>query len=202
MNQVGIALRAYVETLTALCVFIAIVSYFFGDAVRGPFANLTHPRETFEFVAGVTCVYPLAQLKNGIDFSRCISVPGQPIELWVQKRWWSGLRVKLTLKGPNGVPFVVFENQKLQLFGSSFDVNYDNYAFELVEPTGSPEFQLVVSKDYNKIYLNARIDTGTGMVVLRDASMRGMSFQDASKPENHFDRLFKYPSSIHHGERD
>jgi hypothetical protein len=204
MNQVGIALRAYVETLTALCVFIAIVSYFFGDAVRGPFANLTHPRdrETFEFVAGGTCLYPFAQFKDGIDFSDCIRTPGQPIELWAQKKWWSGLRVKLTLKGPNGVPFAVFENQKLRLFGSSLDVNYDAYAFELVGPTLSPEFQLVVSKDYDKIYLNARINTGTGMLVIRGTSMRAMSFQDASKPESHFDRLFKYPSSLHHGERD
>jgi hypothetical protein len=202
MNQVGIALRACAEMLTALCVFIAIVSYLFGDAVRGPFANLTHPRETFEFVAGVTCVYPLTQLKNGVDFSPCISMTGQPIELWVQKTWWSGLHVKLTLKDLNGVPVVVFENQKLQLFRSGVDVNYDDYAFELVGPTQSPEFQLVVTKDYDKIYLNARINTGTGMLVLRDRSMRGMSLQDASKPENHFDRLFKYPSSIHQGERD
>jgi hypothetical protein len=196
--------RRVMLTLTVFCVFIAIESYIWGDAVRGPFANLTHPRdrENFAFVAGVTCEYPLAHLKNGIDFSRCISMPGQPIELWVQKTWWSGLRVKLTLKGPNGVPVVVFENQKLQLFGSGVDVNYDDYTFELVGPTRSPEFQLVISKDYDKIYLNARISTGSGMLILKDTSMRGMSFQDANRPENHLDRLFKYPSSIHQGERE
>ncbi len=196
--------RRVMLTLTVFCVFIAIESYIWGDVVRGPFANLTHPREreNFAFVAGVTCGYPLAQLKDGIDFSHCISMPGQPIELWVQKTWWSGLRVKLRLRGPNGVPVVVFENQKLQLFGSGVDVNYDDYAFELVGPTRSPEFQLVISRDYDRIYLNARINTGSGMLVLKDTSMSQISFQEANRPEYHLDRLFKYPSSIHQGERD
>jgi hypothetical protein len=196
--------RRAMLTFTAFFFFLAVLSYIWGDPVRGPFANLFHPSNTqnFTFKAGLTCVYPISQLKDGIDFSRCISVSGQPIELWVRKTWWSGLYVKMTLKGPGGRPIVTFDNQKLQYSQSSLDVNYDDYAFELVGPTKAPEFQLVISKDYSSIYLNARLIGPNNMMILKNNEMDFISLDKMEQPEYKLDRIFRYPSYLYQGERD
>lgn len=196
--------RRAMLTFTAFFFFLAVLSYIWGDPVRGPFANLIHPGNTqnFAFKAGVTCIYPVSQLKDGIDFSKCISMPGQPIELWIRKTWWSGLYVKMTLKGPGGRPIAIFDNQKLQYNESSFEVNYDDYAFELVGSTKAPEFQLVISKDYTTIHINARMFGERQAMILKDDLMITIRPQEASQPQYKLDRIFKYPSYLYQGERN
>ena len=56
--------RRVMFTLTAVMAFAAILSFIWGDPVRGPFANQVHPRapENFKFQAGVTCTFPIKQL--------------------------------------------------------------------------------------------------------------------------------------------
>jgi len=195
-------------TISAFLVFVAIVSYIWGDPVRGPFAYLTNPKnpEKFVFHAGVTCGYPVKRLKDGIDFTNCIKFGTgiQPIQLWVKKTWWSDLRIKMTLLGPGQKPILRYENGEISYIDPGFDLNHDEYALELVGSSNAPVFQLVIAEDYSAIYANAIISQNvqnTGVWVLKDNRLQGMPIQEANKPENRLDRIFKYPSYAHRGER-
>ena len=106
--------RRAMLTLTAFFMFLAVLFYIWGDPVRGPFASLRRPHDATTFVvqAGIACRFPVSQLKDGIDLSTCIYIPGKRIELWIRKTWWSGLYVKLMINGPDGKPIVVFDNNR------------------------------------------------------------------------------------------
>jgi hypothetical protein len=192
-------------TLAAALMFLAILSFIWGDPVRGPFAYIVHPHNPteFSFRAGLQCIYPVKQLKDGIDFSHCINMPGQPIQLWVQRTWWSGLNVRLTLMGAERQPILVYENKEVKYLDHRLDLNSDDYALELVGSTGSPFFQLIVAEDYRTIYINALIlsDPTHVTVLKRNYLALRMPSQEAAKPENKLDRIFRYPSYIHRGER-
>lgn len=113
--------------------------------------------------------------------------------------------MKVTIMGDGGKPILVFDNQKLQYNpASNFDVNYDDYAFEIVDDTRSPEFQLVIAKDYSTIYVNARLYYSDNAVTVMkdDGIFFRISLPEANKPKYKLDRVFKYPSYIHQGERE
>ena len=199
--------RRVAYTLTAFFVFAAVLTFIWGDPVRGPFAYMTHPKnpEEFSFQGGITCTYPVKRLKDGIDFSRCMAFgPGsQPILLWVKKTWWSDPEITLTLMGTDQKPVLEVVNGVVQYIASGFDINHDDYALEFVGPNHAPLFQLVIEKDYGRIYINAIIDrTNGGVTLLKDRSLRFLNEQDVAKLENKLDRLFKYPSYSHGGMRE
>src|SRR5260370_27040029 len=192
--------RRVMLTLAIILFFAGALSYIWGDPVRGPFANLAHPKapENFTFQAGVACTYPLRRLSEGLDFSHCMK--GLPIQLWVQRTWWSGLKVKLTLMGEGNHAILVYEGKEVKYLDAGFDLNHDDYALELVSKTRAPIFQLVVAEDYSTIYMNATISQNaqnTRFWVLKDRRMEGISQQEANKPENRLDRIFKYPPYAH-----
>lgn len=195
-------------TLSALFVFLAVLAYIWGDPVRGPLANLIHPDDASEFTlqAGVGCIYPVSKLKDGIDFSHCVhwGTGTQPIELWVRKTWWSGLEVRATINGPDGKPQIVFDDRKLEYNPGSFDVNYDDFAFEVVDARRSPMFQLVIAKDYRAVHMNARLfrSDGRELMVMKDTAMNMVPIQQANQPQYKLDRIFRYPSYVYQGERE
>jgi hypothetical protein len=202
--------RRAMLTLAALFFFAAILSFIWGDAVRGPFANMLRPHDAREFTlrAGVNCVYPVSRLSEGIDFSHCASFgpPGrEPFEVWIRKTWWSGLVVRVRLKDDQGNVVFVFDNQKLQYSpNSSYDANNDEYAFESVDSTRSPQFQIVIAKDFSTIYINARIPRNKNalLIMKEDRVDFWVPLPEANKPQYKLDRIFKYPSYVHQGERE
>ena len=196
--------RRVMFTLTAVLAFAAVLSFIWGDPVRGPFANLIHPKnvQNFSFQAGVTCIYPVKRLSEGLDFSQCISMPGQPIQLWVQKTWWSGLKVRMTLTGPGNHAILVYDGKEIKYLDAGFDLNHDDYALELVNATRAPIFQLIVAEDHSTIYMNAILYQNNAEMVLKDRRLQTMPIQEASLPENKLDRIFKYPSYAHNGVRE
>lgn len=79
--------RRVLLSLTVLLIAAAALSYIWGDPVRGPFAKLVHPgsRDTFWLHAGIATGFPVRQLKDGVDFSKVINLPGKPIELKIRR---------------------------------------------------------------------------------------------------------------------
>ena len=69
--------------LSATLVYLATMSFIFGDPVRGPFYGAIHPSKgaQFKIYAGVTGVYDIKRLAHGIDFSQLVNMPGRPIRL-------------------------------------------------------------------------------------------------------------------------
>jgi hypothetical protein len=205
-NQMGGNGRRIWFTITALVAFGSVLSFIWGDPVRGPFAYLTHPKnpEEFTFQAGISCHFPVKRLKDGIDFSRCMMfAPGsQPIHLWVKKTWWSDPEITLTLLGADQNPVLQVVDGNVQFIASGFDINHDDYALEFVGPSHAPLFQLIIEEDYGTIYINAIMDRNNGVTLLKDRKLALLNAQDAVKPENKLERLFKYPSYSHKGMRD
>jgi hypothetical protein len=191
-------------TITLLFFCFGILSYIWGDPVRGPFANLLRPHdaENFTIVSGGSTTLPVSQLKDGIDLSRYISIEGHPIDLWIRKTWWSGLYVKVTLKGHDGKPVLVFDNKSRQYIAKGLDVNYDGYAFEVVDSTKSPRFQLIILQDYSSLYINAQLMGEKEAIVMKDNVLSIINNEQISQPQYKLDRIFKYPSYIRQGERD
>jgi hypothetical protein len=202
--------RRIMLSVAVLLFAVALLVFIWGDPVRGPFANMfrSHDAKEFTLKAGVNCVSPVADLARGIDFSHCASFgpPGrEPFEVWIRKTWWSGLVVKVRLKDDQGNVLLVFDNRKLEYgSGSSGDVNHDEYAFEIVDSTKSPQFQIVIAKDYSTIYINARIPRNKDAVlVMRDNRVDfWVPLPEANKPQYKLDRIFKYPSYVHESERE
>jgi hypothetical protein len=197
-------IRRWGWTAVLLCYFAAILSYIWGDPVRGPFANLIHLKspERFDFQAGVTCGFPIKKLAEGIDFSQCISIPGEPIKLWVRKTWWSGLQVQLSVVGPGKQNILVYSNKELKYLAPDADFNHDDYALEFVAPSRAPFLQLVLAEDYTTVYLNTILRSATSVMILKDNRLLILPPEEAKKPENKLDRIFKYPSYDHAGMRE
>jgi len=194
--------RRVMFTLMGVLFLAALLSYIWGDPVRGPFAYLTSPQmpESFLFHAGRTCPFPVKQLKDGINFSNCMKIPGDPIELRLQKTWWSGLRVEVTGKGSGAAGFT-FKNDKLE-HSEGIDVNHDDYAFEVVSLAKVPSFQIIISKNYAEIYVNALVELGDRAVFMKDATLAIIPAEALRSPQFRLDRIFKYPSYAHQGERE
>lgn len=197
-------------TISALFFFAAVLTYIWGDPVRGTFAYLRRPNSSdwFELRIGSNHFhFPVANLKDGINVGSLIhysDIPNQPMDVWVRKTWWSGLRVKITLRNVgDGKPVLVFDNNKLQYNDSHFDVNYDDYSFEIVSATKVPVFQFVISKDYRWMYLSARVTIyPTVVMVINDNGVSWVPPEQAKQPEYRLERIFKYPSYIYQGERN
>lgn len=81
-------------------------------------------------------------------------------------------------------------------------MNYDDYAFEVVGPSKSPMIQLVIAKDYSMVYLNARLTGDKQTLILKHAELSILGPEAAKNPRYNLDRIFKYPSYMHEGERD
>jgi hypothetical protein len=195
--------RRAMLTVTVVLLFLAALSYIWGDPARGPFAYITNPRRSQYFVlqAGVGCRFPVSALKDGIDFSQCIRFTSQPLQLWIRKTWWSGLKVNASLyEGPND-SVLLFNDSRVQFVKEGADVNFDDYAFELVGPTREPVFQLVIEKDYSQVYVNALLRSATNVTILKGTNFPTKPIQDF-QPADKLDRIFKYPSYLRQGERD
>ena len=195
--------RRVLYSFSVLLCAAAILSYIWGDPVTGPFANLIKetPKE-FVFQAGVTCHFPVRQLAEGIDFSNCLDIrPINPVEVWVSKTWWSGTRIRLTLKEPDGKPYFIFKDGRVVLRKPhTGDFNHDDHAIEFVTENRVPYFQLVIANDLSRIYVNAVIPGATTALILRGESMFNVDLRDV--PKYNLYRIFKYPSDIHEGERN
>jgi hypothetical protein len=204
---VGLALtangRRVLYSLSAVLFFLAVLSYIWGDPVTGPFANLIRetPKE-FVFQGGAECHYPVRQLASGIDFSSCIKIdPGKPIEVWVSKTWWSGTRIRVTLKFADGTPIFNYRDGEILYRDVQVgDLNHDDQALELVTEKGIPFFQLIVAKDLSRIYVNSLVRMGDQGLILRDKSSFLVPLAEAGNYPLY--RIFKYPSDIHERERN
>jgi hypothetical protein len=108
--------------------FLAWLSFVWGDSVRGPFAKLMHPKsqDTFTLHAGGAKRYPIRHLKDGIDFTGMISLPGNPIELRIQRTWWSGWSYKVAIKSERGDEAIKFNNNSIERNIPGWDINADD----------------------------------------------------------------------------
>jgi hypothetical protein len=196
--------RRVMLTISVCVFFLAILTYIWGDPVRGPFAFVLRPSDSSQFTvsAGIRAVMPVSRLKDGIDLSNVVFVQGQPIELWIRKTWWSGLSVKLELRGQNGEPLFVLNDKKIQNATADVDVNYDDFALEVVDATKEPAFQLVISKDYSNIYVNARLIEPGRAIVIKNGVFAIIEPGQLEDARYRLDRIFKFPSYAHQGERD
>jgi hypothetical protein len=205
LNMTGNA-RRVVLSFAALLAFLAVLSFIWGDPVRGPFALMVHSDtpDTFRFQAGaVACGYPLKSLADGLDFSHCMGIPGKPIQLWVRKTWWSGLQIRLTLMGTGNQPLLIYDGKQIKHMDANFDLNHDDYALELVSPSRAPLFQLIISEDYNIVYVSALISVEPNtVIVIKEGVLANLAIAEAMKPQYKLDRLFKYPSYTHQGMRE
>ena len=143
-------------TIAATLLFFATLSYIWGDPVRGPFYGMVniHAKNQFNFHAGVTRVFPIHDLINGIDFSQHIVIgDSKPISLKVSNTWWNGWKytasLRLTLQQT-----VLITNNTIEGIPLGWDFNSDENSIEIVNPDGMPVFQIIHSSDYD-IYVNA-----------------------------------------------
>lgn len=199
--------RKAMLTFSAFFLFLAVLSYLWGDPVKEPSAFITHPGspEKFVFYAGVPCVFSVKALADGIDFSKCLRFEGQaqPIELCVRKTWWSGLQVRLVLLGSADHPMVVFEGGGIAYLEEGYDLNHDNFALEVITRSRAPIFQLVIAEDYEDVCVNALIGGGPNEVlVLKNRSFRCISPDHLVLRGNNLDRIFRYPSYMYPGVRE
>jgi len=81
-------------------------------------------------------------------------------------------------------------------------VNYDDYAFEMVTSTREPQFQFVIAKDYGRVYLNTRLFADKEALILKAGLSASIPIGEANQPQYKLDRIFKYPSYLHQGDRE
>jgi hypothetical protein len=194
--------RRWWWTLGAALLFAAVLSYIWGDPVRGPFYSLLKPqaRDTFRIHAGVTAGFPIRDLSNGVDFSRVINIDGKaPFGLRVTRTWWAGWEYEVSL--PLGADVnVKITNDSMTGIPSGWDFNNDETAMELVGPSGDPVFQLIQSSDFD-IYVNATLKQQDGRYIVLNGDKLLSTFDKAKVLENGLPVIFKYPRYIHHGVR-
>lgn len=194
--------RRVIWTIAFTFWYLAGLSYLWGDPVRGPFAKLIHPRsgETFWLHAGVAVGFPIRQLKDGVDFSRAISLPGQPIELWIRRRWLSRWKYKVAVKAATGEKVIQFTESNIERIPPGWDVNWDDNAVELVDQNGLPRLQVIQAGDYD-VYLNTVLSAERQAMVFKDNRLQ-MKPSIALVPDDYPQRIFKYPSYANRGRRE
>jgi hypothetical protein len=194
--------RRIVLTLAVILCSAAILSYIWGDPVRGPFYKMFRPKatDTFRMHAGATAGFPVPQLAGGIDFSRVIDVPGRPIELWLKKTWWSGLKYRLAARDSLGHVVVLFTDDSVERIPAGWDINGDEYAIELVDENFLPRLQVIMASD-NDIYLNVVFGNQETVTVLNGNRLE-MKPPAALTRRDFPTRLFKFPSYANHGRRE
>lgn len=194
--------RRVVFSIAVLLCALAVLSFIWGDPVRGPFAYLVKPRssEQFSLQAGARVSFPVRELKEGIDFSRAIRLPGQPIVVWIRRTWWSGWQYRVVLKGAGGQPVVRFTNRSVDLLPPGWDLNADENAMEVVDQDRLPRFQLVQDGDCN-VYINTVLSGPEQSIVFKD---NRLEFKPTAQltAADFPDRLFRYPSYAHRGGRE
>lgn len=180
----------------------APLSYIWGDPVRGPFARLLHPKssDTFWLHAGVAVGFPVRQLKDGIDFSRAISLPGKPIELWIRRTWLSGWSYRVAVKSAAGERLIQFTETAIERIPPGWDMNADDNAIELVDQNGLPRLQIIQSGDYD-VYLNTVLSGDKQAMVFKDNRLE-MKPSKALSRDDYPRRLFKYPSYANRTRRE
>lgn len=194
-------IRRIYLSLAVIFSALACLSYIWGDPVRGPFAGLTHPNapNEFRFHAGATAKFPIKELSRGIDFSRIINMPNNPINLKVSRTWWSGWRFDIKLKTMEG--YIEINNKKHQIIGlpTGFDYNSDDYAVEIVDSEQKPVFQLIQDLDYD-IYLNAVFGSQDRFIMM-NGNLLALSVPKSKVESNRSRAIFKYPAYMNRGKR-
>ncbi len=202
-NYTGDLLRKILWSIAILLWAMAALSYVWGDPVRGPFYRLLHPKssDTFHIHAGVSTGFRISELSKGIEFhKRGVSLPGDPIELWVRRTWWSGWSFRIAVKGANRMPVILFTEKSIERIPPGWDANFDEKAVEVVDHNTLVRFQLVQATDYD-IYLNTVLFQGENALVLKDNRLEGKAVENLT--QNDFaTRIFKYPAYAHRGERE
>jgi hypothetical protein len=195
--------RRVVWTFAAVFMFLGVLSYIWGDPVRGPFAKLLDPKssDTFSTHMGVTMIWPISNLKEGIDLSRMVRVPGNPIVGTVSRTWWAGTKYTISIKSTNETVAVQLTNSQIQVLPPGWDANADDYSVEVIDETGKVRFQLIQATDYD-VYLNLVLGDSQGKraIVCKGLTLQFKPFAsltDADYPT----RLFKYPSYANRGLR-
>jgi hypothetical protein len=188
--------RKALFSLGAFVFFLAVLSFIWGDPVRGPFSGLLRPssKSEFEFHAGATCVFPIKQLSEGIEFGQCIDIPGNPVRLRIQKTWWSGTKISARILDRQGQVVLEFDGNQIKQISEPADVNYDDFALEMVNNNRKPILQVVISEDIEKIYVNALLFTSEMAIVIKDDLLASLTREQAKSPFFNFKRIFKYPS--------
>lgn len=194
--------RRVILSVAACLGFLGVLSYIWGDPVQGPFARLLRPSapETFHLHAGVTVGFPVQQLKDGINFSRAVSIPGQPIELWLRRTWWSGWQYRVVAKGPGGQPVISFTHESVMVIPPGWDVNSDGHAVEVVDGNRLPRLQVVQDGEYN-VYVNTVLVGPLQSMVFKDDRLE-MKPTNALTPQDFPATLFRYPSYANRGRRE
>jgi hypothetical protein len=190
-------------SIACLFLFVAILSYIWGNPVKGPFAGLTHPKasDEFRFHAGITSILSLHDLSRGIDFSKIMHIPNNPIELTVSRTWWSGWEYDLKLRSIQNNIEINRKNKKHSIRNLPFgwDYNSDDYAIEIVDANRNPIFQLIQDLDYD-IYLNAII-ISSGTVTIIKGNKLMINAPKSRLSTDGLDVIFKYPTYINRGVR-
>jgi hypothetical protein len=201
LNAEGNAKRLWFSVWLAL-IFIAVLSYIWGDPVRGPFARMIHPHaeDTFAIHAGGVTVLPIKMLSRGIDFSSAIKMKPQPIQLFVKRTWWGGWSCDLTILFNATRVTVMKHNEVSDQMPLQWDVNFDDHAIEVVDNDGRPMIQVIQDGDYD-IYVNAVLNVNpNGVMIIKGNSLRTKALSKLT--ENDFPKpIFKHPAYANRGAR-
>ena len=182
---------------------MALLSLVFSEPVRGPFAKLIHlhASDTFRVHAGLKMIYPLHKLKDGIDLSSAIRFPGKPIHLSIKRNWWSGWKcdLKLVFKGDRVIT-VIRDHKLSDPLPPGWDINFDDWAIEVVDRQGHALLQVIQDRDYN-VHVNAIVMNAEAQaLILKDGTFTVKSRDDLDA--NDFSTpLFQYPGYAHRGLR-
>lgn len=193
--------RRMLLSFMALIWFLAFLSYIWGDPVRGPFAGITHPKasDKFRFHAGATAAFNLKDLSNGIDFSKVIKMPNDPIELRVSRTWWAGWEYDITLKSVESDIKINNKKRLIRNLPTDWDYNADDHAIEIVDANLNPVFQLIQASDFD-IYLNAILMSNDTVTIMNGEKLI-FNLPKRLLSTNGLTRIFKYPSYMNKGER-
>lgn len=160
--------RRVMWSFTALCWFLAILTWIWGDPVRGPFAKLVHPhsKDDFSIHSGAIMHFPIRELAEGIDFAKLISFTQgtNPVRLKIRKTWWTGTQYSLALEG-EGQLYTVLEDNKVGTLPVGCDVNWDDNALEVINAGGSVIIQVIQDGDQD-IYVNTVMYSQDGNTAL------------------------------------
>jgi len=204
MGTEGTARRLW-WTVAATCVYLAVISYIWGDPVRGPFYGLVHPKkpDTFTVHAVGRANFSIKQLSRGIDFSQVIKLPNRPVKFVARRTWWAGWNCDLSIAVLGEDVELMHHNEVSSNLPPQFDLNFDDRAIEVIEKDNEKPFlQIIQDGDYD-IWINTMLvsDSGKGVIITKNGAMRTKAvgdLQDSDFPK----RLFKYPSYANRGRRD